>query len=244
MRQLFKIIIWVIGIMSGVLSLYRELYSLYRGTLPSQNVFWTCARIAFVLSVALVFGEENREKRKLRQRLESLENSRPKIVLKQPGAVHIEPNVYVGSIFVAQFLRVRFVNTPDEAVPSAVAEAVAAKISYFREGENNPILSIDGRWADSDQPTPRERWQSYNDLLRIKFDIGDEHNVDVAYRDSRTGECFAWNNDNYNYQDMTKPEHKLSGEVFRVQVRLVGARVDSTTEFRFSNSADGLRILS
>ena len=44
--------------MSGVLSLYRELYTLYHGTLPPQRVFWSCTWIAFVLAAGVLWWQE------------------------------------------------------------------------------------------------------------------------------------------------------------------------------------------
>jgi hypothetical protein len=63
--------------------------------------------------------------------------------------------------------------------------------------------------------------------LETDFRIGAEHDLDIGFRDSQTGQFIAWNNDNYDYQDMKKPEHKLAGELFRVVLRLRGTWDDA-----------------
>ena len=135
----------------------------------------------------------------------------------------------------------RFVNDPPHPYPNAIAKEIVAKIRFFRA--ESLLLEIDGRWADSDQPSLRDIRQSRNDLLRTQFAIGEEHDLDIAFRDPVTGTCFAWNNDNYNYPDMRKPEHRMDGDLFRVEVRLRGPWVDESFTFQFRNASGGLEVL-
>jgi hypothetical protein len=246
MRYVFKLLVWVILLMSGILSLVREVYGMYYGVLPPPNLFWSCVRIAFGISALILIWQQVTAKRKIEQRLVAIEEARPRIILKQPRAVYVENAVRItgsSAQFVAPFLKVRFVNEPAGPYPNAKVDGVKATIQYFRDGEDTPLLEIDGRWSGSDQPSLRDYRQSRTDLLRMAFDIGDVHELDVAYRDPRTGCCYAWNNDNYNYSDMTKPEHGLDGGAFRVKVRLLGIWVDQTFVFGFTNSAKGLEIV-
>lgn len=48
--------------MSGSLSIFRELYGLYHGTVPPPSLFWSCARIAFFVSAAILWGIEHRKR--------------------------------------------------------------------------------------------------------------------------------------------------------------------------------------
>lgn len=246
LRYLLKFVVFVVALMSGILSIVRELYGLYHGALPPQNLFWSCTWIAFVVSAGILIRQEYTARRKAEKALADIENARPRIILKQPKAVYIEKDVQIAGAdaqFVAPFLKVRFVNDPSAPYPNSKANGIAARIRYFRDSDDTPLLEIDGRWADSDQPSLRDFRQSRTDLLRTAFDIGDMHELDVAYKDPRTGNCYAWNNDNYNYGDMTKPEHRLDGESLRAEVRLLGAWVDTTFSVRFKNAATGLEIV-
>jgi hypothetical protein len=105
------------------------------------------------------------------------------------------------------------------------------------------LLAIDGRWADSDQPSIRDWRQSRTDLLRAEFGIDEEHSLDVAFRDDQTEEFYAFNNENCHYPLMKKPEHLLVGQRFMVRITLLGPWVDETFEFQFANDSGGTKIL-
>jgi len=121
-------------------------------------------------------------------------NVRPAIKLKEPGAIYIESvsqnwgDTHFDSV---PFLKVRFVNDPAGPYPSAKAVDVRATINYYRSSDNAHLLSIDGRWADSDQPSAISPLASKSHLLPITFGIGEAHSLDIAYRDAQTGQYFA-----------------------------------------------------
>jgi hypothetical protein len=52
-------------------------------------------------------------------------------------------------------------------------------------------------------------------------------------------EFVAFNNDNYSYQNLKKPEHILSGYHFRAEIRLVAVHVDVSFSIIFTTT--GLR---
>jgi len=60
---------------------------------------------------------------------------------------------------------------------------------------------------------------------------------------SQTGEFYAFNNDNYTYPQMKKPEHLLAGQHFLVRISLLGPWVDETFEFLFANDSIGTKIM-
>ena len=249
LRNTFKLVLFMVALMSGILSLVRELYGMYAGNLPPRNLFWSCTLIAFVISSFILWWRENKARTTAEKALADIENARPRIILKQPDPIYIEDVVFGGlnmKGFVTDFLKVRLVNTPSAPHPNSNADGVKADIRFFRDGDDKLLLEIEGRWADSDQPTDRKSTESRNDLLRARFGIGDIHELDIAYRDRRTAKCYAWNNYNYDFPDLTNPDHLLDGETFQVEVHLIGTWVDETFHFRFRNkntAPAGLEII-
>jgi hypothetical protein len=55
------IVVWMIALMSGILSIAREVYGLYSGTLPARSLFWSCVWIAFVVSAAILWAIEHKQ---------------------------------------------------------------------------------------------------------------------------------------------------------------------------------------
>lgn len=104
-----------------------------------------------------------------------------------------------------------------------------------------PSLRIDGRWAESDQPTGYSPFQSKSTLLETSFGIGESHTVDIAYISGTDGKCYAWNNDNYGNinQFFVTPQHLLTGWSYGVRVRLRGEYVDETFKLTFNVKSNG-----
>jgi hypothetical protein len=176
--------------------------------------------------------------------LKQIEESKPRIVLRQPGAISVSNTAFLSNsviLFTAPIVRVRFMNDPLHPCPNAIAKDIVAKVQFFKA--NSLMFEMDGRWADSDQASLRDFRQSRNDLLKMEFAIGGEHDLDIALRDPASGVCFAWNNDNYNYPNMLKPEHRMDGDLFRVVVRLRGSWVEESFVFEFKNSSGSLEVL-
>ena len=117
-------------------------------------------------------------------------------------------------------MKVRFVNRPTTNSESAIAHQVSAKVKFFDEG-GRLILEMDGRWDDKEQPSGRPFTQTKRDLLLTDFSFEEEHNLDIGFWDNQAKEFVAFNNDNYNYQTMKKPEHILQGNRFKAEIRLV-----------------------
>jgi hypothetical protein len=61
--------LWVVALMSGMFSLFREMYGLYSGTLPARSVFWSCTQIAFVVTAAILWVVEHKERLDLQEKL-------------------------------------------------------------------------------------------------------------------------------------------------------------------------------
>jgi hypothetical protein len=243
----------MIGLMSGILSILREfLLFMAPDKVQEKPVFWASVRIAFVLSLIAAWWIEHKTSSERAARLEEIEHAKPKIKLKQPGAVYAEltalnfSDVHGRNVvsFNVPFLKVRFVNDPDHSYPAAKANGVRAKINYYRCSDNALVLSVDGRWAESDQPPLYNPAASKAHLLPATFGHGEEHSLDLAYRDPENGKYYAWNNDNYNYAGFRSDRHLLEGDCFRVEARLRGDFVDETFSLKFHTSHDGFQIES
>ena len=246
-----RIIPIMVGLISGILSIFREvLLFTAPDKVQEKPLFWASVRMAFILSAIGAWWIEHKTSSERAARLEEIERAKPKIKLKQPGAVHAEPTALnfsdrQGSLvasFTVPFLKVRFVNDPDDSYPAAKANGVRAKINYYRNSDNSLLLSIDGRWAESDQPPLYNPAASKAHLLPTTFGHGEEHDLDIAYRDPENGQYYAWNNDNYNYPGFRYDRHRLDGDSFRVEVRLRGDFVDETFSFTFRTTPNGFEI--
>ncbi len=219
--------------------------------LSSLSWYWKLVLI-FTANILLI-GEgafraiRKREKQRdaYLSRLKEIENAGPNVVLRDPNAEYVElvslqaNGTIVGNV---PFVKVRFVNKPQGNNPRSIAKQVRAKIKFYSLS-GTLFLEMDGRWADSDQPSIRDFRKTRNDLLPIDFGIEEEHSLDIAFR-TGTGEFVAWNNDNYGFPDAVKPEHVLPGEQFIVEIRLVGVSTDKTFSFRFGyETNEGVRIV-
>jgi hypothetical protein len=187
------------------------------------------------------------ERDALATKLREIENTKPKIKLSEPNAVHIIPDVVqtFGDVQLGPvpFLAVRFVNEPRGPYPSAKAVDVRATINYYRDPDNSHLLSIDGRWSDSDQPSAIGPLKSKSHLLATTFGIGQKHDLDIAYRDAQTGKYYAWNNDNYQYQFFRCEGHLLTGNKFRVDIHLIGEWVEEHFSFKFRTTETGFALI-
>lgn len=189
-----------------------------------------------------------RERDEYLVKLLAIEQARPHIVLREADAECVEP-VHIQATGdmtnVVSFIKVRFVNKANGLpFPNSVAHDVKATIRFFQPTAGGKLLlAIEGMWADRDQPSIRD-WRRYrNDQLKMGFGIEEEHSLDVAFRDDQTGEFYAFNNNNYSYPQMKKPEHLLAGQHFLVRISLLGPWVDETFEFLFANDSSGTKII-
>lgn len=185
------------------------------------------------------------EKTKLLNEKRTFDESQPKIVLREPNARHIQRVALSDGRSVIHdvlFVKVRFVNRPAKHTESSVAHQVGAKVKFFDE-DGRLILEMDGRWDDKDQPSERPFTQTKRDLLLAEFNFEEEHNLDIGFWDSAAKEFVAFNNDNYNYQTMKKPEHILQGNRFKAEIRLVGVHIDNTYTVEFSANDREVRII-
>ena len=170
--------------------------------------------------------------------------TRPNIILRDPGAEHIQSvqmNIQFGGALILSFAKVRFVNKPSTPAQRIEAKKVMAKIKFY-DVNGSLVLEMDGRWDDTDQPSTVPPGKSRNYLLPIDFAIDQEHNLDLAYWDQSSKEFVAWNNDSCDYPLGKKPGHVLKGNSFKVEVRLVSTDVDRTFTFQMFTDKHGPAI--
>jgi|SRR5277367_6645464 len=184
------------------------------------------------------FGTLLRAKKGVAQQLQEINDAKPRVRLRLPGAVHVEMVNHVfhisdGSVLqiTVPFLRIRFWNDPENPFPKATAKGVRAFVDFFYVGNSVPCLRMSGRWAESTQPPEYSALASKDHLLETTFGFGQEHVVDIAYVSGIDGRCYAWNND--NYPNFHNPHHHLDGMGYCVAVRLRGELFDETFKFSF-----------
>jgi hypothetical protein len=134
------------------------------------------------------------------------------------------------------FLCVAFINDPPNPFPKSIARGVRAFVDFFPIGQDVPVLKMDGRWAETDQPPEYSEFKSKATLLETSFGLGESHTVDIAHISGIDGKCYAWNNDNYEHFDehYVVPKHLLTDKSYRVRVRLRGEFVEETVHFTFN----------
>jgi len=184
-----------------------------------------------------------RSEANLAQKLQEIEDTKPNIVLCDPGAEKLELislNQTDRSVNY-QFAHVRFVNSPQGHFPSSVATGVRAYLKFF-DLSGTMVLPMDGRWSASTMPSAKRYGETRNDLLPMNFGIGEAQDLDIAFWDHSAKTWIAWNNDNFNFPNARKPEHVLNGNQFVVEIRLAAVWVDKTFAFRLFVDSNGPNI--
>jgi hypothetical protein len=231
---------WLIGPPVGISQTDRKGY-----------LFW--GMVAILVCGFQAFGALLRENKNLAHRLREIDDARPRIRLKEPGAVHCKmvQHTFVGKdefgkdrvIFSGQvpFICVAFRNDPSNAFPKSVARGVRAYVEFFPIGHSVACFRMDGRWAESDQPPEYSQFKSKATLLETSFGFGESRTVDIAHISGIDGQCYAWNNDNYSNFDehYLTQTHLLTEKSYRVQVRLWGEFVDETFVFTLNIKPNG-----
>jgi hypothetical protein len=134
----------------------------------------------------------------------------------------------------AETVSITFVIHRMAGMPGKIAEGVLAKVTY--DDPNGRSFEQDGRWNDLDQPSIRDPRQSRNDLLRVKFEPGDEHHLDIAAK--FPSGCFAINNDSFR-DGLQRPDRMLVGTTVRITVKLIAQHVDQIFYFELRNPVNG-----
>jgi hypothetical protein len=206
--------------------------------------YWVIGGLGIVCASFLVWRDAYRTAVQAEGILKEIEDTKPNLILRNPGAKHIEDiDIHDGRVvfFTGQFVKVRIVNRPSSTSPNAVAKEVVAKIKIF-DANRNLVLEMDGRWDDKTPPMVRAINSTARDFLVRDFGIEDESNIDIAFFNPKSKEIIAHNNDNYNFPQWRNPHHLLSGDRFTAEIRLVAIHVDVKFSVMFGLNEDRTRL--
>jgi len=164
----------------------------------AKYIAWITGGVsAFLVLVAQfqVWSEEREKYETEAKRLEKIENEKPRLVLKEPDAAYCETVSQsfgdgTGKILkqrIDNFLKIRFINDPELSVPSSKAIGVIATLDYYRCSDNAHLLSLDGRWSESTQPSGVPPLESTIHLLPATFLQGQQRSLDIAFCNCETG---------------------------------------------------------
>jgi hypothetical protein len=207
-----------------------------------KKLFATFAALCMAVSVFVVWLREVQMREKLEQRFAGL----PKLKLAPDGfyadlrTLRIRAGTIQGNLLrmverPISCVHCRFINDPDVSTPESVARSVTATIE-FRDVSNRTLFSLDGRWADTDQPQPG---QTTIELLSVDFQIGQTREVDIAFKYPEEGDSHGLNNDSYGRPDWKDPRWRLNGEDFSVVIRLRGPYIENKWQCYFRNPGIG-----
>jgi hypothetical protein len=114
------------------------------------------------------------------------------------------------------------------------ARNVFAKLSFYNiDVEQNPrfLFELDGRWASNHQPG---QGKITKEILATDILVGQKVQLDIANRFLFESEAFAVDNESAWFT-FRKPDQKLEGTRFLVEVRLLAVGVMNNFEFKFEN---------
>lgn len=236
--------VWVVALMSGLFSLYREAVGLYQGQIAStpRSTFEHCAIIAFIISAAIVWTQE----RHARRRLEARFRGSPNLTLRGNAfgeetrytIVPIPGGTRTKSVpFSCVILRIT--NDAATSAPDSVAKQVGAFLAFYN-ADGRFLFSFAGRWGDTPQPPHLQQNQVPFELLNVDFPIGGTRELNIAIKYLEDAECYGVNNDSYGYPPyFNNPRWRLDGQRFRVDIRVQGVYVDRSWTVHFANLGVG-----
>jgi hypothetical protein len=113
--------------------------------------------------------------------------------------------------------------------------------SLDRRSGLGPTVSP-GRWCDTEQPAvrkARDPFASLIDLNAVPFRIGEEHELNIAFKHPGQAFLYGFNNQTYDYPNWENPAYRLDGDSYEVVVRLFGRNVDDEFRFMLRNLGTG-----
>jgi len=231
--------------LSGALSVPFTVLAFVASTHGQKVAYASIALVAGITTAYQIWARENQKVQTLEDRLRAIEDAKPNIVLREPGAKHTQDVRFMALGFndvTLTFIKARFINTKKVDGPTAEAKGIRAKITFLDDA-GAELLRMDGRWDAT--PTPNTQL-TVNDLLPKDFGIEEEQNVDIAFWDSFNHRFVAFNNDSWRYADMRylKPGHDLGTGPITANIRLVGTGFDATFPVRFGVSGNMVKILN
>lgn len=128
-------------------------------------------------------------------------------------------------------VQAEFRNDPTTPAETAVARGILAEITFLDRDRQTILRRIPGRWENTPAPI-----SDFDPPAAIDIGIGECRVLDLALKDPGTG-VYAFSNESYRARDphriwMYQPyDLGVLRNVWIIQVRLRGSRVDQTFEF-------------
>jgi hypothetical protein len=171
-------------------------------------------------------------------RLKEIEDAKPRIVLCNPYTDKVGVNQNGLQVCIANVLRVKLENAPENNYPNSEAKNVTATISFYDQSGKLLVADMDARWTASAQPVGPHT-QSIIPLLGMDFPIGSKRDLDIAFAEMTyittppPPVLVALNNDNFRFPRWRKPDRILVGERFvaKICVRAVWVDTEISVEF-------------
>ena len=144
----------------------------------------------------------------------------------------------------ASCIHLRIINDPKFPTEHGNANGIGATIAFL-DSNNTELFNLDGRWGDSTQPSSVERGQSTFHLLTVDLPIGRTREIDIAFKYPEETDCFAFNNESYQFPRFQHPARRLVGTWFSARVRIRGPNVDHSwiVSFRNPGAGSGLEVV-
>jgi len=137
-------------------------------------------------------------------------------------------------------LHVKFRNDPKRSTTNSIARGILAEIVFLDARTDAVICSALGRWGDTLQPPQLPPHLTPADTLTtVDFAIGQERELDIAYKYPDEQECYAMSNDTYGRPDWRYERLRTSCNEIMVRVRLRGVGVDASWTLLFENPNRG-----
>lgn len=160
--------------------------------------------------------------------------------------VYLEPSSPLCSTFVVSFnwesgaspglsLRSAFTNNRKPGFPGKTARRVKANITYF-DSEREPF-TIEGRWVRTNQPAAYSPLQDKTEILRVDFEPGTCHELDIANKMPFEPGCYA-----VAWDDLRA--RMLVGPIVKVKIELIAEHVYQVFECVFETSEGKLEALN
>jgi hypothetical protein len=132
-------------------------------------------------------------------------------------------------------LHIKFKNDPEQSTENCIGKNILAELDFFDDG-GHLLSTVRGRWGDTPEPPYLPPGASpAQALAMVDFGIGQERELNIAFKYLDEADCFAVSNEIYAYPDWKHPKQKLSVESLRTRVRLRGIGVDSSWDLWFKN---------
>lgn len=149
------------------------------------------------------------------------------------GSILLSPKGETVKLRESYFAAVVFRNAPKNGTERNHANNVWATLTYYDKKRKLLIGPIDGRWSGSEHPiTPKDKQVLLR--RRIRSD-GSNETLDVAMKPYGQEKWYAYNNDNYFFENMVDDTHLLLPSLVNVRITLSGERVKKSFWVRIRN---------